>query len=65
VRINCVWAINSLTWIEDERDRNPARDRNHLLREAGINSAVRLLTNDDDRDVRERVRTATRQMDSL
>jgi hypothetical protein len=65
VRINCVWAINSLTWIEDERDRNPARDRHHLLREAGINNAVRSLANDDDRDVRERVRTATRQMDSL
>lgn len=65
VRINCIWAINSLTWIEDERDRSPARDRYHALMQAGIAHAVRLLANDDDRDVRERVRTATRQMESL
>jgi hypothetical protein len=65
VRINCVWAINSLTWIEDDRDRVPARDRLSLLKQAGIANAVNLLANDDDRDVRERVRTAMRQMDSL
>ena len=65
VRINCVWAINSLTWIEDERDRSPARDRYHALTQSGIAHAVRSLANDEDRDVRERVRTAQRQMESL
>ena len=65
VRINCVWAINSLTWLEDERDRSPARDRLQALAQAGIAHAVRALAADDDRDVRERVRTAVRQMESF
>lgn len=65
VRVNCVWAVNSLTWIEDENDRTHARRRGHELRSVGIDTAVRALANDADRDVCERVKTAVRQMDSL
>lgn len=65
VRVNCVWAVNSLTWIEDERDRSDARLRTQELRAVGIEAAVRALASDPDLDVRERVKTAVRQMESL
>ncbi|KAM0713762.1 hypothetical protein Q7P37_010724 [Cladosporium fusiforme] len=58
VRVNCVWAVNSLTWIEDERDRSDARQRTQELRDVGIEHAVRGLASDSDLDVRERVKTA-------
>ena len=61
----CVWGVNSLTWIEDERDRNDARSRVQELRITGIEAAVRGLANDGDLDVRERVKTAVRQIDAL
>lgn len=65
VRVQCVWAVNSLTWIEDERDRSDARLRAQELRAVGIEAAVRALAADPDNDVRERVKTAVRQMESL
>lgn len=65
VRVNCVWAVNSLTWIEDERDRADARLRTQELRAVGIEAAVRALANDPALDVKERVKVALHQMDSL
>lgn len=65
IRVMSVWAVNSLTWIEDESDRVNARGRAVELRAMGIEEAVRGLSGDGDLDVRERVKTAVRQMDSL
>jgi len=65
VRVMCVWAVNSLTWIEDAGDRQEARQRALELRAVGIEAAVRGAANDADIDVRERVRTAVTQMDML
>jgi hypothetical protein len=65
VRVTCTWAVNSLTWIEDENDRAGARLRAQELRAVGIEAAVRGLAQDPDLDTKERVRTALRQMESL
>ena len=65
VRVMSVWTINNLTWIDDENDRNDAQRRVRELKVCGIEAAVRALVNDEDLDVRERVRTAVRQMDGL
>lgn len=65
VRVTCIWAVNSLTWIEDESDRAGARLRAQELRAVGIEAAVRGLAQDPDLDTKERVRTALRQMESL
>lgn len=65
VRVTCVWGVTSLTWIEDERDRSAARQRTQELRAVGIEAAVRGLAADPDRDTKERVKTAIRQMEAL
>ena len=65
VRVICVWAVNSLTWVEDESDRQGAQQRARALREVGIEEVVRSLREDGDLDVRERVRTACRQLEAL
>ena len=65
VRVMSLWAVCSLTWIEDEGDRAAARQRGEVLRRTGIEAAVRGLAGDSDTDCRERVRTAVRQIDGL
>ncbi|TKA64617.1 hypothetical protein B0A55_10049 [Friedmanniomyces simplex] len=65
VRVACVWAVNSLTWIDDESDRRDARQRAQELRGCGIEGAVRGLLGDGDLDVRERARTGVRQFEQL
>lgn len=65
IRVMCVWCVNALTFLEDERDRNEARKRAHELRGLGLEGATRALISDPDLDVRERVKTAVRQMDAL
>lgn len=65
VRVMCVWAVNSLTWIEEDGDRRDARQRSNELKAVGIEQAVRALTSDPNLDVRERVKTAIRQFDTL
>lgn len=65
VRVMCVWAVNSLTWIEEDGDRRDARQRSSELKTLGIEVAVRKLQNDTNLDVRERVKTAIRQFDTL
>jgi len=63
VRVMCVWAVNSLTWIEEDGDRRDARQRVNELRALGVETAVRALQNDPTLDVRERVKTAIRQFE--
>ncbi|KAK4550858.1 hypothetical protein LTR36_000438 [Oleoguttula mirabilis] len=65
VRVMSVWAINSLTWIEDDSDRKEARQRALELRAVGIEGVVKGMANDPDLDVKERVKTAVRQFDLL
>lgn len=65
VRVMSVWAVNSLTWIEEDADRRDARQRATELRSLGIEQAVRALQGDPNLDVRERVKTAMRQFETL
>lgn len=65
VRVISVWAVNSLTWVEDDADRAGAVQRAKELRLCGIEAAIRGLAGDADLDVRERVKTAVRQIESL
>lgn len=65
VRVFSVWAVNSLTWVDDDSDRTTAQQRAKELKLCGIDSAIRGLANDVDLDVRERVKTAVRQLDAL
>ncbi|CAK3976937.1 armadillo repeat [Lecanosticta acicola] len=65
VRVMSVWAVNSLTWIEENDDRRDARQRASELRALGIEQAVKALQGDPNLDVRERVKTAIRQFDTL
>lgn len=63
VRVMSVWAVNSLTWIEDDSDRKEARQRALELRAVGIEGIVKSMAQDLDLDVKERVKTAVRQLD--
>ncbi|KAK5122847.1 hypothetical protein LTR85_003762 [Meristemomyces frigidus] len=65
VRVMSVWAVNSLTWIEDDSDRKEARQRALELRAVGIEGIVKSMANDLDLDVKERVKTSVRQFDLL
>lgn len=65
VRVFSVWAVNALTHTADGADKEDARQRVRELRAVGIDAAVRNLTNDPDLDIRERVKTAVRQLDGL
>ena len=65
VRVMCVWTVNNLTWIEEEADRADAQRRVRELKACGIEAALRGLVNDEDLDVKERVRTALRQIEGL
>lgn len=65
VRVSCVWGVINLTWPETAADREDARRRAMELREIGIEERVRSLEKDPDLDVRERVKTAVRQIDDL
>ncbi|EMF14953.1 ARM repeat-containing protein [Sphaerulina musiva SO2202] len=65
IRVMSVWAVNSLTFIEDGDDRRDARQRSQELKSVGIEQAVRNLQNDSNLDVRERVKTAIRQFEAL
>lgn len=65
VRVSSVWGVINLTWPETAGDREDARRRARELIDVGIEDKVRGLVNDADLDVRERVKTAIRQIDEL
>lgn len=65
VRTVCVWTVINLTWIEDQSDREDARRRALELRALGIEDKVRQLSGDTDLDIRERCKSAVRQLDEL
>ncbi|KAF2717896.1 ARM repeat-containing protein [Polychaeton citri CBS 116435] len=83
VRVLCVWAVNSLTWIESDgsatggtdatgamegvvgNGRREARYIVEELRKVGVEHKVRALLTDADLDVRERCKTAVRQIESV
>ena len=64
VRVICVWAVISLTWVETDSDRSDAQKRARELKNCGIENTIRALANDPDLDVRERVRTAIRHFEA-
>ena len=65
VRLMCVWTVINLTWVENQADREDAHKRAQELRAVGIDEKVRGLVGDPDLDVRERVKTALRQLEEL
>nr|POE93051.1 uncharacterized protein c26h5.04 [Quercus suber] len=65
VRVFSVWAVTALSHTADTADREDARLRVRDLRALGIDAAVRHLANDPELDIRERVKTAVRQLDGL
>lgn len=65
IRVISVWTVINLTWVEDQSDREDARRRAQELRAVGIEDKVRQLANDGELDVRERTKTAIRQLDEL
>ncbi len=64
VRVMCMHAANSLTWVEDDEDRDAARDRCRKLRELGVESIVRNMVTDADLDVRQRAKIVVRLFDT-
>lgn len=65
VRVACLWAVTSLTWMVDESDRRDARQRAAELRSVGIEGVCRGLVGDGELDVKERAKTVARQFDQL
>ncbi|KAK4987369.1 hypothetical protein LTR28_001870, partial [Elasticomyces elasticus] len=65
IRVQCVYGVISLTWIENQEDRPDAMRRAQELRVAGIEDKVRALSGDSDIDIREKVKMAVNQFDDL
>lgn len=65
IRVTCVWAINNLTWVDDQGDAVGARQRAMELRGLGFEDALGRAREDEALDVRERVTTAREQMGNL
>ncbi|KAL1311135.1 hypothetical protein AAFC00_001337 [Neodothiora populina] len=65
IRVSSVWVVINLTWSDTANDREDARRRAAELRDVGIEARVRALATDADLDIRERVKTALRQIDEL
>ncbi|KAK4938729.1 hypothetical protein LTR28_009526 [Elasticomyces elasticus] len=65
IRVQCVYGVISLTWIENQEDRPDAMRRAQELRVAGIEDKVRALSGDSDIDIREKVKMAVSQFDDL
>ena len=65
VRVQCVFAVNNLTYMDDGADRLGARQRMLELRNAGIETAIRNLQQDHSQDVRQRVKLALKQIEEL
>ncbi|KAJ5477329.1 hypothetical protein N7539_007473 [Penicillium diatomitis] len=62
VRLNCVWSIINLIYMEDSSDRDGCRSRASRLKTMGISDLLARLENDPDIDVKERTKTAVHLM---
>jgi armadillo repeat-containing protein 8 len=65
MRINAVWVVINLTWVDDVSDRVGCRSRAAELQKMGFYEALGGLQDDGELDVRERVKTAMHQMREL
>lgn len=67
VRVNCIWIAINLTDKDEQtdRDRDECRERALKLKSLGIVERLLPLRDDPDLDVRERVKTAVHQINSL
>ncbi|KAJ9211622.1 hypothetical protein DTO166G4_6761 [Paecilomyces variotii] len=65
VRVNCVWIVINLTYLDNESDRQTCRERAVKLKYLGVTDRLASLEDDPDLDVRERTKTALHLMDSL
>jgi len=62
IRVASVWALNNLTWVDNQADAVGARARVAELRRLGFETALRDMKEDGSLDVRERVGTSLEQM---
>jgi hypothetical protein len=65
VRLNCVWIVINLLYVEDASDRDGCRERASQLKALGIADRLASLQDDPDLDVKERTKTAVHLMNSL
>ncbi|CAG8514189.1 3858_t:CDS:10 [Funneliformis caledonium] len=59
IRVVAMWVVINLSWMEDKSASSQVRVQK--LREMGFEEKVKSMTNDDNLDVRERVKTALNQ----
>ncbi|CAG8527125.1 5191_t:CDS:10 [Ambispora leptoticha] len=64
IRLVAVWCLNNLTWMKDKH-LTDTQDRVRLLRQLGFEEQVKKMANDEDLDVRERVKSAISQFSEL
>lgn len=65
VRVNCVWIVINLTYLDNESDRQTCQERAIKLKSLGVMDRLVSLEDDSDLDVRERTKTALHLMESL
>ncbi|EEP78407.1 conserved hypothetical protein [Uncinocarpus reesii 1704] len=65
VRVNCVWVVINLTFVDDQCDHNCCRERAAKLRDLGVLERLARLEEDPESDVRERTKTALHLMGLL
>ncbi|KAJ5443764.1 uncharacterized protein N7458_007636 [Penicillium daleae] len=64
VRLNCVWIVINILYVEDSSDRDGCRERASQLKALGIADRLDSLKDDPDLDVKERTKTAVHLMNS-
>ncbi|CAI2183877.1 10860_t:CDS:10, partial [Funneliformis geosporum] len=63
IRVVAMWVVINLSWMEDKSASSQVRVQK--LREMGFEEKVKNMTNDDNLDVRERVKTALNQFSQV
>ncbi|CAG8516562.1 7810_t:CDS:10 [Funneliformis mosseae] len=63
IRVVAMWVVINLSWMEDKSASSQVRVQK--LREMGFEEKVKSMTNDDNLDVRERVKTALNQFSQV